>query len=76
MATQEIRLEPEDLKAAREKLELSQAQLARLVGYGGANVGQRISAMENGVRPVAGHVARLVAAYLDGHRPADWPDRD
>lgn len=63
------------LKAAREALGLSQSELARLVGYSGVNVGQRISAMENGVRDVAGHVERLVAAYADGHRPADWPDR-
>lgn len=69
-------MKPNQLKSARETLGLSQSQLARLVGYSGANVGQRISAMETGVRPVAGHVARLVAAYLDGHRPADWPDRD
>jgi transcriptional regulator with XRE-family HTH domain len=60
-----------EIRAAREALGLSQAALARVLGYGSA---ARVSELERGARGASPAVARLLAAYLDGYRPADWPD--
>lgn len=68
---------PNEIADARRQLGLGQEDLARLLGYGAA---ARISELEN-VSPITGApkripsdtVLRLLQAYLDGYRPADWP---
>ena len=61
---------PEEIHAARKQLGLSQPQLARLLGYGAP---PRVAEIESGKRAPGEAVARLLRAYLDGYRPADWP---
>ena len=60
---------PADFKQARQSLGLSQEQAAQVLGYGAKT---RISEIEarDAVPPQA---ARLMAAYLRGYRPEDWP---
>jgi len=58
------------MRAARETLGLTKSQLATLLGYGAV---QRIDEIERGARRPGMAVLRLLAAYRDGYRPADWP---
>ena len=62
---------PEQIKQARHTLGLTGEQSARLLGYGGK---ARISEIEAGARNPSAAVLRLLQAYLDGYRPADWPE--
>lgn len=61
---------PDQIREARKKLGLTQSQAAVLFGYGAP---ARISEIESGRRAPGGAVIRLLQAYLDGYRPADWP---
>lgn len=61
---------PTEFREARQKLGLDQVQAAKLLGYGAA---PRISEIERGTRAPGASVVRLLRAYLDGYRPADWP---
>lgn len=66
---------PEGLRAARQSLGLTQAQLAAVLDTDAQSV--RRMEMPEGAstsRQAGPRVARLVAAYLDGYRPDDWPD--
>jgi hypothetical protein len=45
--------------------------MAPLLGY---NDAMRVSDLERGVRAPSGGVVRLLAAYISGYRPDDWPD--
>ena len=63
-----------ELKQARQSLCLSTAQLAALLDTDP----QTIRRMEQRpdartFRKPAPRMVRLIRAYLDGHRPADWP---
>lgn len=58
-----------EFRAARQALGLSQAETARLLGYGDT---ARVSEIERSVRQPGESVVRLMRAYLDGYRPADW----
>lgn len=65
---------PTELKEARRKLGLSTAQLATLLDTDP----QTIRRMEQRpdaktFRNPAPRMLRLLRAYLDGYRPADWP---
>lgn len=65
---------PAEIKAARQSLSLSVAQLAALLDTDP----QTIRRMEqrpdaNTFRSPAPRMLRLLRAYLDGYRPADWP---
>jgi len=62
----------EDIRTQRTKLGLTQAQMAKLLGYGAV---ARISEIENGTREPSVSVLRLLAAYTAGYRPDDWPDQ-
>ena len=64
---------PYAFNTARRKLGLTQAQAARLLGYGAA---PRISEIERGERQPSETVVRLLRAYLDGYRPEDWPTEE
>jgi transcriptional regulator with XRE-family HTH domain len=69
-------LTPVEMKAARIRLGLSQAELGSMLGVGKKHV----SRMENRSighaewRPVREQTARLLQAYLGGYRPIDWPE--
>lgn len=62
----------EEFKEIREKLGLSQSELAKVLGYG-ATV--RISEFERKTnpRPIPLHVAMLMEAFRSGYRPPNWP---
>ena len=60
---------PDQLKAARTALALTQGQLAVVIGRTIRNVQQ----WEGGERLIDPSAARLIAAYLAGYRPNDWP---
>ena len=58
-----------EFKQARQSLGLTQSQAAHVFGYGAQS---RISEVE-GAATVPPQTARLMAAYLAGYRPDDWP---
>lgn len=58
-----------ELKAARAKLGLTQAQLASVMDLDALTV----SRVECGARPAPVRYVRLLRAYLKRHRPPDWP---
>ena len=60
----------DEFREARQTLGISQSAMAAALGYGAAI---RVSEIERGVRAPSESVARLLRAYLDGYRPADWP---
>ncbi|MFC6640845.1 MULTISPECIES: helix-turn-helix domain-containing protein [Sulfitobacter] len=68
-------LTPEGLRAARQALGLTQAQLATMLDTDAQSV-RRMEMPQDAstARQPGPRAARLVAAYLDGHRPDDWPD--
>lgn len=57
----------------RQALGLTQTQLARLMGYGGNRPRDQISKFERS-RKVPPRAERLIVAYSEGYRPADWPE--
>ena len=61
---------PAEIRAARETLGLTQAQLARVMGMRGQ---VSISEWESGTRSPTAAASRLLLAYMDGYRPKDWP---
>ena len=65
---------PPELKKARRKLGLSVAQLAALLDTDPQTI-RRMEQREdaNTFRKAAPRMLRLLRAYLDGYRPADWP---
>lgn len=64
---------PAELKQARHSLGLTLSQMAHVLGYDGEHAAQQIRKMEGGERAIREPQARLVAAYLTGYRPDDWP---
>lgn len=60
---------PGDVKAARQSLGLTLAQLSTVMGVRLMTV----SDWERGVRHINPMGARLLTAYLNGYRPDDWP---
>lgn len=71
MASDHPLMKPGAVAAARKALGLTQAQLALVMGYGDK---VRVSELERGARAASPAAARLIQAYLDGYRPADWPE--
>jgi DNA-binding transcriptional regulator YiaG len=61
------------IREARRQLGLTQFQLAAVMGLRGP---QTVSEWERGARTPSETAVRLLRAYLDGYRPADWPSRD
>lgn len=62
---------PAEVRAARDTLGLTQKQLAAVMGLRGPAT---VAEWENGKRNIGSTAARLLTAYLDGYRPADWPE--
>ncbi len=63
---------PAELRAARKSLGLTQGQLAGVMGVRTATV----SDWERDIHSPDGPAARLIAAYLTGYRPQDWPKEE
>lgn len=65
---------PDEIKSARQKLGLSVAELARLLDTDPQTVRRmEQSPAANTFRRPAVRMERLIRAYLDDYRPADWP---
>ena len=67
---------PADFKEARHQLGLTMTDRAPLLGYYGKNGDRLIRRMEGGTRTIRPAQIRLMRAYLDGYRPADWPKEE
>lgn len=65
------------LRRAQEALGLSDAQLAPLLGLASAQQVRRFkeNPAASSWRPLRPWHVRLLAAYLSGYRPPDWPRR-
>lgn len=67
-------LTAQGLRDARQALGLTQAQLGAMLDTDAQSLRRmEMPAGASTARGIAPRVARLVAAYLDGYRPADWP---
>ena len=64
---------PAEFKEARLSLGLSLSKCAVMLGYDGVHAKTQVHRMETGDREIRQAQARLMRAYLDGYRPADWP---
>lgn len=67
-------MSPEDIRQARHKLGLTQAQMGAMLDTDRQTI-RRMEMPETAstARKPAPRTERLIAAYLDGYRPADWP---
>lgn len=61
---------PTDIRAARQRLGLSQEQMALMLGY---SARYTVSDIERGTKNPSPAAVRLLQAYIDGYRPNDWP---
>lgn len=64
---------PSELKQARLRLGLSLDGMATMLGYQGEQRRQMQYDLETGRRILREPQQRLMAAYLSGYRPHDWP---
>lgn len=64
---------PSDMEKARHELGLTLEQMATMLGYQGPHRRHMQYDLETGRREVREPQRRLVAAYLSGYRPPDWP---
>lgn len=67
------KMEPNEMREARETLGLTLEQMATMLGYQGRQVRQMQYDLESGRRDIRDPQRRLVEAYLQGYRPPDWP---
>ena len=66
-----------EIRAARLALGLTQAELAKMLDVGKQTVARMESAPDRSKhRAPAVRMILLIRAYLDGHRPADWPTKE
>jgi len=66
-----------EVRAARLALGLTPAELAKLLDVGTQTVTRMESTPDRSKhRLPAVRMVRLIRAYLDGHRPADWPKEE
>jgi hypothetical protein len=67
---------PKQFKAARDRLGLSVSQMAKVLGVTEIQIRRMQTAPDKGShREVQATTEKLIRAYLDGYRPADWPRR-
>lgn len=66
---------PQELRAARVKLNLTKTELGEAVGLQGARrtTQTTVSKWETGFDPIPLRVALLVECFLQGARPSTWP---
>lgn len=67
-----------ELRAARERLGLTQVEMARMLDMDSE---KSVIRMESDptlktARPAPRRAVRLIEAYLAGYRPTDWPKRE
>lgn len=62
----------QEFRAIRQRLGLTQAQLARVLRYETALTVSTYE-RETNPRPIPTHVELLMNAYDEGYRPKDWP---
>ena len=68
---------PTEIRAARLALGLTPAEIAKLLDVGTQTVTRMESTPDRSKhREPAVRMVRLIRAYLDGHRPADWPTKE
>jgi len=66
-----------EIRAARLALGLTPADLAKMLDVGTQTVTRMESTPDRSKhRAPAVRMVRLIRAYLDGHRPADWPKEE
>jgi len=66
-----------EIRAARLALGLEPDQLAKLLDVGKQTVTRMESTPDRSKhRAPAVRMVRLIRAYLDGHRPVDWPTKE
>jgi len=66
-----------EVRAARLALGLEPDELAKLLDVGKQTVTRMESTPDRSKhRAPAVRMERLIRAYLDGHRPADWPKKE
>jgi len=66
-----------EIRAARLALGLTQAELAKMLNVEARTVRRMESDPNHSTHRVpAVRMVRLIRAYLDGHRPADWPKKE
>jgi hypothetical protein len=63
----------DEFRDALKRLNLNQTQAALVLGFSRVAT---VSDMARGVQAVTPTTERLLAMYLAGHRPADWPAGD
>lgn len=69
-------LSPEQFREAQHQLGLSDSELAAVLGYGSPAHVRRHKVHDTRLpsyRAPNAQVVRLIRAYLEGYRPADWP---
>lgn len=64
-----------DPRKARLSLGLTQSEMGQMLGYQGSRTRQMVYEIEAGTKPLMPCQARLLQAYVDGWRPADWPKK-
>jgi len=65
---------PDEIRAARKALGLTQHQMAVLLGFADQpHTKNNLSKLERGSKTLDPVRARLLRAYVDGYRPEDWP---
>ena len=64
---------PAEIRKARDRLGLSLAQMARMLGYQGKHLQTQMRHLESGRHKFMPCQRRLMTAYLSGYRPEDWP---
>lgn len=68
-------MRPDEFRTIRLTLGLTQAQLAKLLGYAhGSTVGAfEVDPASPTTRPIPPLLVRLMRAYEAGYRPKNWP---
>jgi DNA-binding transcriptional regulator YiaG len=67
-------MQPDDIRAARLALNLTQAQLGRLLETDGQTIRRmELDPSASTFRKPAVRMERLIRIYLSGYRTPDWP---
>lgn len=74
--TEQPTMTPDEFREAQRELGLTDAELAAMLGMENPQHLRRYKVRKpdaGSARPIKPWTARLLRAYLDGYRPADWP---
>jgi len=64
------------IRKAREHLGFKRRTMAHLLGYRGDHAEKRMQELEQGRRVIPASTMILMAAYVGGYRPQNWPEED